>query len=53
MHWKKVETIYVGDYNCSSIKVGMDIDVNYDKAVKTATGIYQPVKNIVILNAKQ
>lgn len=50
---QKVETIYVGEYDCTSLKIGMEIDISYEKAMKTANGIYQPVKKIVVLNAKQ
>lgn len=45
----RVETIYVGDFDCSALAVGMDIDVLYDKAIKTQNGIYQPIKQIKIL----
>lgn len=45
---KKVESIYVGTYDCSALKVGMEIDIYYDKAISTAKGgIYQPIKDIV------
>lgn len=47
---KKVETIYVGTYDCTNLKVGMEIEVLYDKAVSTAKGIYQPIKRIVVLS---
>lgn len=47
---KKVETIYAGTVDCSAVKVGMEIEVIYDKAVATAKGIYQPIKRIEILD---
>lgn len=47
---KKVETIYVGTYDCTNLKVGMEVEVLYDKAVSTAKGIYQPIKRIVVLS---
>ena len=50
---QKVESIYVGDFDCSTLKVGMEIDISYEKAIKTANGVYQPIKQIKILNAKQ
>lgn len=46
----KVDSIYVGTVDCSAIKVGMDIDVLYEKAVTTANGgVYQPIKRIDII----
>ena len=47
---KKTETIYAGTVDCSAVKVGMNIEVIYDKAVATAKGIYQPIKRIEILD---
>lgn len=46
---KKVESIYVGDYNCGGLKVGMHVDVLYDKAINTARGSFQPIKRIEVL----
>lgn len=45
---KKAESIYVGDYDCSDLKPGMDIEILYDKAISTKNGFYQPVKKIVV-----
>lgn len=45
-----VERIYVGAYDCSKIKVGMFIDISYDKAITTSKGTYQPIKRIDIMN---
>ena len=44
-----VERIYVGAYDCSKIKVGMLIDISYDKAITTSKGTYQPIKRIDII----
>lgn len=47
---KKVDTIYVGSYDCSNLKVGMEIDISYDKAVTSSKGTFQTVKRIDIIN---
>ncbi|MDD6072380.1 MAG: hypothetical protein PUC12_16450 [Clostridiales bacterium] len=47
---QKVESIYVGDIDCSDLKVGMEIDITYGKAIATKTGFYQPVKDIIVLD---
>lgn len=46
---KKVDTIYVGNYDCSNLKLGMNIDISYDKAVTGAKGTFQPIKRIDII----
>lgn len=46
---RKVDTVYVGAYDCSDLKVGMEIDICYDKMISTAKGSYQPIKRIDIL----
>ena len=46
---KKVSTVYVGSYDCSGLKVGMDIDVLYDKAITTSKGTFQAIKRIDVL----
>ncbi len=46
----KVESVYVGDYDCSALKVGMDIDILYDKAITTAKGTFQPIKRIDVVS---
>ncbi|MEL7606059.1 MAG: hypothetical protein AAGU39_08395 [Sedimentibacter saalensis] len=46
----KVDSIYVGDYDCSALKVGMDIEVLYDKAITTTKGTFQPIKRIDVIN---
>ncbi len=45
----KVETIYVGTYDCTTIKVGSEIEVYYDKAMTTKTGTYSPIKKIEVV----
>ena len=45
----KVDSIYVGDMDCSGLKIGMDIDILYDKAITTAKGTFQPIKRIDVL----
>lgn len=47
---KKVSSIYVGTYDCSKIKIGMEIDISYEKAITTAKGTYQPIKRIDIIS---
>ena len=36
----------------SELKVGMDIELFYDKAVSTKNGIFQPIKRIGIVEKK-
>lgn len=47
---QKVEPIYVGDYDCTGLKVGMQVEIIYDKAISTKNGIYQPIKRIEVLS---
>lgn len=47
---KKVDAVYVGNYDCSNLKVGMEIDVLYDKAISTSKGTFQPVKRIDVIS---
>lgn len=47
---QKVDSIYVGDYDCSGLKVGMSIEVLYDKAIQSKNGIFQPIKRIDIIS---
>lgn len=43
-------SIYLGTYDCSALKIGMEIEVYYDRAVTTGKGTtFQPVKRIEIL----
>lgn len=49
---RKVESIYVGMYDCTALKVGMEIDISYDKAVSNGKGgFFQPVKRIDIISS--
>ncbi len=45
----RVESVYVGDYDVSNLKPGMEIEIFYDKAVTTTKGTFQQVKKIEIL----
>lgn len=47
---QKVESVYVGQYDCTGLKVGMEVEVLYDKAVSTKTGVYQLVRRIEIIS---
>ncbi|MBS5984462.1 MAG: hypothetical protein KIC67_17950 [Clostridium butyricum] len=47
---KKTDSIYVGDYDCSALKVGMDIEILYDKAITTKRGTFQPIKKIEVVS---
>ena len=46
---QRVDSIYVGSYDCSALKVGMEVDISYEKAVSTKTGVFQPIKRIEIV----
>lgn len=46
---EKVDKVFVGEYDCSKLELGMEIDIFYDKAVSTRNGTYQPIKRIDIL----
>lgn len=47
---QKVCSVYVGAYDCSALKVGMDVEIFYDRAITTSRGTFQTVKKIVPLN---
>ncbi len=47
---KRVSSVYVGSYDCSKIKVGMEIDISYEKAITTAKGTFQKIKQITTLS---
>ena len=49
---QKVDTIYLGNYYCPQLQVGMSIDILYEKAVATKSGFFQAVKKIEILSEK-
>lgn len=47
---QRVSSIYVGDYDCTKIEIGTEIEIFYGKAAKTKDGaIYQPVKRIQVI----
>ena len=46
---QKVESVYVGNYDCSALKVGMEVEVFYNKAVTTSHGTIQSVRKIEIV----
>ena len=46
---QKVDTVYVGTFDISNIKVGTAIDVAYDKAIQTKNGVFQPIKRIDVI----
>ena len=46
---QRVGSIYVGDYDRTAIKPGMEVEIYYDKAVPTKTGYFQPIKRIEIV----
>ena len=49
---RKAESIYVGAYDCTTLKVGMEIEILYDKAVSNSKGgFFQPVKKIEVLSS--
>ena len=45
----KVETIYVGTYDCSTLKLGSEIEVYYGKAMTTRNGTFSPIKKIEVV----
>lgn len=46
---QKVESVYVGTVDVSKIKVGMDVEIIYDKAITTSKGTFSPIKRVGIL----
>ena len=46
---QKVDSIFVGNYDCSAIKIGNNIEVMYDRAIPTKNGFFQPVKEVVVV----
>ena len=46
----RVEAVYVGDYDCSLISVGDEIEIYYDQARTTTKGTFQPIKKIEVLS---
>lgn len=47
---QKVDSIYVGTYDVSALKVGMNIEILYDKAISTKNGVFQPIKRIDVIS---
>lgn len=45
----RTESIYVGNFDVSALKVGMSVEISYGKALQTKHGIYQPIKDIIII----
>lgn len=47
---EKVESIFVGALDCSQLKVGMDIELIYDRMRTLANGkTFQPIRRIDVL----
>lgn len=46
---KMANGVYVGMYDISALKVGMEIDILYDKAITSSKGTFQQVKRIDII----
>lgn len=47
---EKAESVYVGNYDCSEIEIGSEIEIYYGKAITTAKGTFQPVTLIRIIS---
>jgi len=45
-----VEVVYVGTYDCSNLKIGMEIEILYGKAIPTSKGCIQHVEKIIVLS---
>lgn len=43
---QKTDSVYVGNYDCSALKVGMEIEIYYDKMAKGKNGPFSPIKKI-------
>lgn len=50
---QKTDSIFVGNYDCSTLKPGMEIDIFFDRAISTRSGSYQPVKRIDVIVEEQ
>lgn len=46
---QRVDTIYVGTYDVSNIKIGVTVDISYDRAITTKNGVFQPIKRIDVV----
>lgn len=49
---KKVETIYIGGYDCSGLEIGSEIEIYYDRARESSKGTFQPIKLIQVIGKK-
>lgn len=47
---QRVDSIYVGDYDCTALRPGMEVEIYYDKAVTSSKGTFQSVKKIEVIN---
>lgn len=48
---EQVESIYVGELDCSAFKVGMEIEIIYDRMRTLANGkTFQPIKRIDVIS---
>lgn len=48
---EQVESIYVGALDCSALKVGMEIELIYDRMRTLANGkTFQPIKRIDVIS---
>lgn len=48
---EKVESIYVGSVDCSQLKIGMEIELIYDRMRTMSNGkAYQPIRRIDVLS---
>jgi len=44
---KVVSTVYVGEYDCSSLRIGQEVEIFFSQAFKSNTGnVFQQVKLI-------
>lgn len=46
---KCVKSVYVGNYDCSEIQIGSNIEIYYDEAVSSKKGTFQSVKKIEVI----
>ena len=46
---ERVESIYVGDYDCTDLDVGVEIEVLYGKTIHGKKGDFQPIARIEVV----
>lgn len=46
---QKANSVYVGDYDCSALKIGMEIEIYYGETITTAKGSFAPIKKIEVV----